>query len=412
MNASIFVLTDLRVPILLAAVHICWRTPDSYVVISKSLLTSNDYGSSPSRLYKLFKLAILKLIVSVKLIETDSALPNPHDNSGVLSSLTSRTLDHLARPTDYPHLSKQYVQLAAGACSIVKYLSSVSPRQVFLYNGRFASVRAVADYCRINNIRLWYLEYGNIPYHFTIQRYPIHDYASQCRDCIALYDYSLHTPSIYNLAEAVDHEYNLLVHNRFAGDIQANSTYDLGIFLTSPHELQHAPPPHGNFSDLSYCIEQLSLFNSDVRAVIKMHPNMTSDPSWPVLFNSLSSIRQSYPSLTVLPPTARESALSLIAVCSTCVIPFSSLAVLSHLSGRKTVCHPNSFYYPLLAESNHRRYSSDQQRDFLLTVHALRMYLNQEPYHPVLSLIYRTFASLDIRISSTQHRGPRPVLPN
>lgn len=400
---SVVVLSDLRLPVLCAALQISNRHCSSFVLFSSSIVKCNEYGSESIALWKAFKLAAVCLLFKALIVDKQIETVNFSVN-GIYSSLASASCNHQASPSSHPFLWKNFKDLSDSSQALCEFLQEVGVREVFLYNGRFASVRPVADFCYLTGIKCWHLEYGNLPFHFTIQSYPVHDYMSQANHIITAVESNLYLPSIYEINDFIDNFFALLVDNRFSGSEDLNNRYDSCIILSSPHETMYAYR-HDNIDDFNFCKNFLLERGTKHRTAIKMHPNMNNDPAWPSLYSSLSLLSKYGYDVIVFPPVSDVSALSLINASGIVCIPSSSLAIVAECSG-KIVITTN----PMLSQIiSFARNSNDSRGHNLLlrTLYAVSMHLNQQMYHPFWIFLMKIFGPIDALFVRKRNLGLR-----
>jgi hypothetical protein len=400
---SVVILSDLRLPVLCAALQISKRHCNSYVLFSSYIVLCNEYGSESIALWKAFKLAVVcllfKALIVDKKIETNSISVN-----GIYSSLASASYNHQASPSSHPSLWKNFKDLSDSSQALCEVFIEKGVREVFLYNGRLASVRPVADFCYSNGLKCWYLEYGNVPFHFTIQHYPVHDYMSQAKHIIIAVESNLYLPSSYEINSFTDNFFALLVDNRFSGTEDLTNIFDSCIILSSPHETMYAYR-HDNIDDYNFCKNFLLERGQNQRIAIKMHPNMISDSSWPSLYSSLCQLSKYGHNVSVFTPASDVSAISLIKSSSIVCIPSSSLAIVAECLG-KNVITAN----PMLSKIiTYARSSNDSSgHSFLLRkLYAASMLLNQQMYHPFWILFMKLFGPFDALLVRKRHLGLR-----
>jgi hypothetical protein len=400
---SVVILSDLRLPILCASLQIANRHCNSYVLFSSSIIKYNEYGSESVFLWKALKMIVVCLLFKALIvdnkIETNSISVN-----GIYSSLASASCNHQASPSSHPSLWKNFKDLSDSSQALCELVQQKGVTEVFLYNGRLASVRPVADFCQHNAIKCWYLEYGNVPFHFTIQPYPVHDYVSQANHIIVAVESNLYLPSTFEISDLSDDFFALLVDNRFSGSEKLSSSFNSCIILSSPHETMYAYR-HDNIDDYSLCKKFLSEHDSNQRVAIKMHPNMNSDPSWPSLYSSLTLLNNYGYDVTVFSPASDVSALSLIKASSVVCIPSSSLAIVAECSGKHVISSN-----PMLSRIiNYARSSSNpmERTHLLRMLYATSMHLNQQMYHPFWIILLKLFVPIDALFVRKRHLGLR-----
>ena len=108
--ASIVVLSDLRLPILAAALQVSRRHCNSYILFSTSIIKCNEYGSESFSLWKALKL--LFVCLAFKPLITDKQRETEHESIlGIYSSLVSASFNHKASPLSHPVLWQKLHQI-------------------------------------------------------------------------------------------------------------------------------------------------------------------------------------------------------------------------------------------------------------------------------------------------------------
>jgi len=403
-NHRVVILTDLRLPILLASLQIARRHCKSKLLMSKALLRSNDYGQNSPTLWKSIKIFISSIFFDITIIDEGEKI-SLQSSIGIYSSLVSFTYDHLADYKRYPELFDRYHRLANSAQALAEYIVSHDYLEIYVYNGRFSSVQPIVDYCRKHLIKVWFLEYGNMPYHFTLQDYPIHDFKTKALHSISAFNSNLHYPGRYSSLSDINSEYNLLTHNRFSKHTETHSKYNYGIFLSSPHELIHANSSLHEYSDYDFCKNIINQYGCTQSYIIKMHPNMANDPSWPSLYEDLCSLCQYSSSITILTPLSSISSISLIANVDTCIIPFSSLSIVAFVMGRPVKTHPLALYHHFIEYLLGVPEGDFNRNDLIKLLYHISKKIDQEPLEFSFAILYRLFINIDSWLSRSPHKG-------
>ena len=393
--ASIVVLSDLRLPILAAALQVSRRHCNSYILFSTSIIKCNEYGSESFSLWKALKL--LFVCLAFKPLITDKQRETEHESIlGIYSSLVSASFNHKASPLSHPVLWQNFKTLSDSSQALCDVIQERRITEVFIFNGRLASVRPLADFCSRSEIKCWFMEYGNVPFHFTLQSYPVHDYISKANHVIATISADLYFPSKYEMHELTTQYFGLLVNNRFTGSEVQLDSFDICIILSSPHETMYA------YSDIAMdyaavCRTILSQRGKKVKAAIKMHPNMMDDPSWPSLYSALTLLCSHVFDVVVFDPTSRISALSIIEASAEVCIPSSSLSIVAECLGRK-VYTLDPLLSRIIAYARESAEGSDERSYLLQRLYLATLHLNQQAYHPTWLFLMKLFGPLDFAL--------------
>jgi len=378
------------------------------VIFSSAAILYDEYGSESPRAWKALKLLLVSLAFKCIFIQNKEQTPSA-SIGGVYSSLVSRTNNHQATGLSYPALWANFLSISDCSQALAIELRSKSFKNIFIYNGRFASARPIVDFCNSNDIKCTFIEYGNIPFHFTLQEYPIHDFTRQCRDTIAIVDNNLNFPCKYEYSRIKDEYFNLLTRNKFSGHDEHLALYDVCIFLSSPHELMYTYKGKEMETDASLCRQVLLEFGRDKTFAIKVHPNMLLDRAWPAHFVSLTSLSSEGYSITVFGPNSKVSALKLINSSQYIIIPSSSLALVAECQGKYV--DMKQPWRPLLGDllEYSRNAFSDlpNKRTLLQLLYLVFLHINQEPYHPFWNFFLKIFGSLDSLFVKKRNLGLR-----
>lgn len=159
-KCTICVVSDLRLSNILAYIHLKIYHGVNLVLPTTCLIP--DYGDdTPYLLRKAAYLILYPLCTHVNINTSEQQKQLHVKTVGFYSSLTS--IAALSNPNDInqdSRLSKNVACLDLAAQTLIKYIEDMNPSALIIFNGRVASVLAIALFAQYNAISLYFLEFG------------------------------------------------------------------------------------------------------------------------------------------------------------------------------------------------------------------------------------------------------------
>jgi len=360
-NKSIIIINDMRALPVSAALSIFNKTKKNRTEIwlSESIFEYNDYGQIDGFFLKKIKLMVLKLLSDVRVIPSSNANLNDFD-TGIDSSLKSITCDSMGAKGKYIDKWGQLYKLSEGALSIAERIKNekCNVSEVFLFNGRTASSYPISKICIEENIKIFFYEYSPEKYSYKLLPFPIHNLPAISKSVIHYYEFGLGGVSeIYRMG--FDYV-NKKLRNDFVESYRfsVNKTYDVVIFLSSPHEymaLDRLLCDISYIDEVSFVSSVVAKYGADKSYAIRCHPNQKSDPSWEDYFQRLSEYCSDN-DIDFYSPCDDVSSYDLIRAASNVVVDISSIGVDAFFLGAKvdvvgSPAYKDGLYYVINDES-------------------------------------------------------------
>lgn len=395
------VLSDLRLFTIFAVIQIYTEANADCIVVSEEVIAAQEYGSRSREIIKRLKVWVMQKLYKVLIIKT-VPVKESKDWPGINSSLISQTRDANATPGGYPDLAAHFRRQAEGAVCVFQSLKKRGAQEIFIYNGRFSSTQPICELAAKDGIKIWYYEWGWIPFHLTIAPVPMHDYVSQAKLAISIYKNQAVLPEIYAFGHQVPNVIDSKLNNTFAKtySTEVKRDYDVSIFLGSPHELM-AEPLNNIITNLEFCQASVGKYGK-VHYAIRSHPNQTSDPSWPIQAAELEEFSKSIGADYYGPDSTIDSH-QLIRRSALVVTYYSSIAVDAFFLGSKVdVIGDCIFKYFIeeCADDDSTQAEKNHKMAMLLLIYK-RLY--QHPMHPRWTLLLKLFGWIDRRVVDYVH---------
>lgn len=355
-SANAIVLSDFRLTPLLAAVDLYHRWPRSEFFLSAHSLLEGDYGDDVDQATRVRILRLLRRHFQITVCHSTARDKTNLNNGASMSSLVSITNDSRATPIRYPELWEKCVRLEEGSQSVRRRILQRNCENVFVFNGRTASTRALAKLTDSERpLRTWFYEFGMWPGFYRAQRTPLHDRAARGEQMVAW-------------AESIGFQHSKTMARRAMVAKLGNSfesglskaptltSYETVIFSGSPHEyLWWGDSQQVGFdSDLVGFVRQAQELNfGSARLAIRLHPNMVNDPSSSKI---LDELRLAFHpgELEVIPPDSNWSSHRLIEQASTVIVAGSSIALDALYLGKSPITLESNEISKMMAASSAR----------------------------------------------------------
>lgn len=238
-TSAVIVLTDFRLKPLLTALVLSRSEPNSSLLTTSTNLQYGDFGDTTRPATRRFALGVVRLFAKVEII--GAPLESPHTGAckGCMTSLVSMTRDAAASAALYPDLWSRLGRLCAASHTMAKHLSASGVRNLFIYNGRVASVRAISrrfSDSDDHNLRVY--EYGSKFGTYRIARYSIHDFAFRSEQLV---DYAKKTIFAFDEKRASKYIEQKL-KNRFTRTYSSEPVphYETVLFGGTPYEYSNS----------------------------------------------------------------------------------------------------------------------------------------------------------------------------
>jgi len=396
------VLTDFRLPMLLAAVQLHQQFQNSDIIVHVDSSNTYDYGDYSAPWYKKLKLWIIQRIYNVNFVAEYGEIDG-EDYFGINSSLISITNDSSASYLKYPKESDNLKKVSSASIGVSKKINRERYDSVAIFNGRLASVFPIMRRCKEENIGLLFYEYGAQPFHFTLSRFRVHDFNARADASIALYEQpDLNSTSIVTMQGAAANPEGKL-RNKFSIDLTKPCVvvFDFCLFLGSPHEFLSVH--EGAAVTNVQIVKDIAISKLGLHGAVRAHPNQKNDPSWRVESASIEAICISN-GFEYFPPDSEIDSHSLIQNSGLTVVAGSSIAVDAAILGAKIEFVSDSLYSRLL---NYVQNANLKVPEPVALVQLVNLTSNvwQLPYHPKFIILMRFLHLLDIKITKTPFVG-------
>ena len=396
------VLTDFRLPMLLAIIQLHWQFPNSEIIVHANSSDLYDYGDYSAPWYKRLKLWIVQKICDVRFV-VECAEIEKEDFIGLNSSLISITNDSTACEERYPQLSENLKKATRASIGVANMIFREEYDGVAIFNGRLTSVFPIMRRCNDAHLPALYYEYGEQPFHFTFSRFRPHDYQAKADAAIALYERpELNSTAIVTMQRAAANPEEKL-RNRFSIKLTepCETVYDFCLFLGSPHEFLSLL--EGVQITNLRIVERISTSKRGLRGAVRAHPNQKNDPSWRDESASIEAICIAN-GFDYFPPDSEINSHSLIQNSDLTIVAGSSIAIDALLLGAKIEFVSNSLY-SLLIEYTRSTNLKVSESVALAQLVSLTSNVWQLPYHPRFVILMRLMHFFDNRMSKTPFVG-------
>lgn len=279
-DMSFIVLSDLRFEPLLIARHLFLSLGKPRVLMSSASLCRGDYGDRRSAALRWIRFALFRLLVPVEVVCGSGKTHAKEACRGCMSSLVSLTLDENARPADHPRIWARLNRLCEGAHAVAERIGGNSC-DIYLFNGRLASVRPVARLNRSESgPRVHVYEWGPRGGTFYLDRYPWHDPA---RVSTEMADFAVRARFESDSLRAEKFAQRKINNHYVTGRNDPSSrAYKTVIFAGSQHEYRWS------LDNRNYLDAQIPALLSKAMAhhtfakpaALKLHPNSTISPQF------------------------------------------------------------------------------------------------------------------------------------
>lgn len=398
------VVTDFRLPMLIAAYQLCMRLPGAELFVHESALRLNDFGDNSPQWYKRLKLKLAGLYCKISILKNRSDL-NPIDEFGIQSSLISITNNSRATQEAYSKIFENLRHISSGAAAVADEIVSRRFDCVAIFNGRLASTFPIARRCEIENIKIFYYEYGNIPFHFTFSKNRIHDTKARAEDAIKLFQNPNINPMAFDIMQNASENITEKLKNKFSMDLTQhnNKAYDYCLFLGSPHEFLSVHK--GTAMTNVEIVEQVCKMKSGLIGAVRAHPNQINDPSWRLESGEIQYLCQ-LNNVDYFSPECKINSHSLISNSKLTVVAGSSIAVDAVILGAEVEFVSNSIYSEMFQHISGTKLTNSNPIA-LLQLLSLTLCVWQVAYHPRYLVLLRLLHFLDVKISKPPVVGSR-----
>lgn len=390
------VITDMRLISLAMALDIYEKAEADCLLISDEVIKSQEYGSKSPTLYKMLKVFLIKIFYPLEIIK-NSKKEKFLLLRGVYSSLISETRDALASAEKYPDKYANFYRQSVGAQSVCCALNEKNIDVVYLFNGRLSSSYLIYRNALRSDIDVWFYEWGNIPFHYTIQAYRIHDLSEKARQVIRIYENPKLLSSYYYRMRNADNIINEKLNNSFAkkyGDEELpECRYDVSIFLSSPHELCTIDGLDV-YSDVEFCRMVVKKYGSEKRYAIRAHPNMQRDPSCQRLSDFLKEYADAI-GADYYSPDNNISSYKIIECSSFVVTYYSSISVDAYFLGAKVDVWAECAFKLFIDYCEGLNISILERQKTLAKLLDLSKHVNQECFHPKWYVVFKLLSKID-----------------
>lgn len=393
---KVVVLSDLRFFTIVTAIQIFMESSSDCLLVSEEVIKNQEYGSNSREIIKSFKIWIISKLYPVEVVKTQSHLENKQWR-GEISSLVSQTKDASANEEKYPEFAADFKRQACGAVSVFNDLKIKGATEIFVFNGRFSSSQPICELALNNGIKIWYYEWGVVPFCFTIKSVPTHDFVSHAKLVIAIYENKSLFSGYYTLSNKIDQFIGKKLNNIFTNTyaVGVDQDYDVSIFLGSPHELL-AAQQSDYLSDIQFCKAVVEKYGK-VRYAIRSHPNQASDPSWKNQAAKMAEFAHSICADFYGPDSAVNSH-QLIRKSSIVATYHSSISVDAFFLGANVDVFGDCMYKYFIEYCSDNMATQSEKNNKLATLLQISMYAYQHPVHPRWTLLLKLFGWIDYKI--------------
>jgi hypothetical protein len=390
------VLSDLRFFTIVTAIQILMESGSDCFFISEEVIKCQEYGSFSQHIIKRIKIWILSKLYNIEIIKTQN-INETKNWRGILSSLISQTRDAYASKDKYPELTENFQRQALGAVSVFHALKLKLVKEIFVFNGRFSSSQPICELAENEGIKVWYYEWGVLPFHFTIKPVPTHDFVSQAKLAISIYENQPLYPGIFAYNHQIDDVIRNKLNNTFSNTYTSsvNNSYDVSIFLGSPHELMATQLNH-LYSDIDFC-KQVVKKHGKKRYAIRSHPNQVSDPSWPIQAAQLAKFADSIGADYFWPDCALDSH-QLIKKSDLVVTYFSSIAIDAFFLGAEVNVIGDCMFKYFIEYCRTENSSQEEMNNKMAMLLLISRNLYQHPLHPKWAIMLKLFGWIDYKV--------------
>lgn len=391
MRKKAILITDFRLPMILAAIQLKKDNRNADIIIHSTNIKLNDFGNNSSYLINYLKYAILNILFNIKTINGHCSIDN--ELLGINSSLVSITNDSQASKSKYPNHYKNLSKIAEAAIFTGKYIVEKKYDCIYLFNGRLASTEPILGKIKNKNIDIMYYEYGTTPYHFTLTNKKIHDVNEKGMDIIKLYKNKSLLPITFNSNDNAINNANNKLNNIFSKTYTElpEKNYDYCLLLSSPHEFMHLSSDRP-LTNVDITLKVIEKYKGKIGAV-RSHPNQLTDPSWRQESKTISDYCQKS-NIDFFPPDSKINTHKLIEKSKLAITSGSSIAIDAVLLGKDVEFHDNCIYKILIEYAN-KVSSRNNLSNTVLELFLLDAYIWQYPLHPFIGLIQKIFGRLD-----------------
>lgn len=390
------IITDLRLFTVVTALQIFDRTKSDYLLISEEAIHSQEFGSKSSEGYKRLKVGIVRRFYPLEVIATKDVQKVRHPK-GINSSLISETTDALATPEKYPDLYRNFSRQAAGAESVSQELAARSVKEIYVFNGRLASSYGICKSAAEQGIKTWFYEWGELPFCFTIQGYPIHKLDEKAFQAIAIYENPNLLPSYFYWepppSVTIEQKLNNYYARGYGKGAGEESRYDIVIFLGSPHELYTIDGLDFK-TDIDFCNMVRERYGEGKKYAIRAHPNQTKDPSWRTFSQGMQEYAASV-GADYYGPNSKINSHDLIRRAEKVVTAFSSISIDAYFLGADVDVLGKTYFKYLIEYCDRLNAPKRQKQEVLARLLNICQHLNQEHLHPKWTLMLKLLNRLD-----------------
>lgn len=384
------VITDLRLFTLAAAFQIFEKSRADFLLVSEEVINSQEFGSKSSPRYKKLKLAVARLFYPIEIVRTRRSATLRH-LQGISSSLISETNDALASPEKYPKLHQHFFRQAEGAESVSEILKVRGVREVFVFNGRLASSYGIYKDATEQRTKVWFYEWGELPFCFLIQAYPIHKLDEKALQAIAIFENPKLLPSYFYTETlplaTIERKLNNYYSRGYDREEAEATRYDVCIFLGSPHELYTIDGLDFK-TDIDFCEIVRAKYGAERKYAIRAHPNQTKDPSWRECSRKVQEYAKSI-GADYYAPDSRISSHQLIKKTWRVVTAFSSISIDAYFLGADVDVLGKTYYKYLIEYCDRLPVSKREQQEALARLLNICQQLNHDHLHPKWTMLMK-----------------------
>jgi hypothetical protein len=302
------------------------------------------------------RVGLFRLFVPVNIVKVQREAPSHHECRGCQSSLVSLTADEDARPEEHVETWRELNRICDGSKAIAELLSA-TPGKIFVFNGRLASVRRIAQLAQFDGFAVFVYEWAPRRGTFKLFSYPMHDpthVSAELAEFAESRDFEF-------TADRAERFWKQKLNSRFSrGRREAPQThYRSVIFSGSPFEYRWA------FDNSDYLDANLELLlakatsHPDFRrpAVLRLHPLAGEFGQDGEKERRLRGLCQSF-RVDLIGERSAISTKSLIEQADTIMVGATTVSLDAFLLGKRPVfLGPNS--YRGLIEGVIERFGSD-----------------------------------------------------
>lgn len=339
---KVVLLTDFRLFPVLIALDLVLRNSNIFVLVSEAHLLFGDYGGRQvTQRRKKAILWVLRLFCEVQLVQERSGLHEDHSECyGCLTSMVSETRDASADRFTDPSRFAEINRLCSGAGELLREIKSQEVEIVFVFNGRLASTRKVADELKtIPTVELRVYEWFTVSARssitgYRLASYSIHSHSEAEQGMVAALQLENPGGEVEDVAGFVNSKLGS-THAAAAHAEPEDKQYSSVLFPGTPHEYKWATKGEDEIDGLPEKLVERALVHPDFREpfLIRMHPNTAGTKDEFRLVEQLQKLIEGRDG-EIVPPSSPVSSHELIKRCPKVFVGGSSIALDSYLLGK------------------------------------------------------------------------------